>query len=174
MNILRKRRSIRKFKECKVEDEKVLEIVKSGFYAPSAGNEQPWEFVIIDDRNLLYKLAKISSYWNLLRECHDAIIVVGNLSREKFEGNWIIDLSASTQNLLLEIENQGLGGVWLGVYPEEDCMVRVASLIGCDGEIYIPFSIVAFGYKNEVKEELDRFDKNRVHKNYLNRQDFYR
>ncbi len=86
---------------------------------------------------------------------------MGNLSRERFQGNWTIDLSASTQNILLEIENQGLGGVWLGVYPEEDRMARVASLIGCDGEIFIPFSIVAFGYKNEVKEEVDKFDKGR-------------
>ncbi len=167
MSIIRKRRSIRKFKDCKVEEEKVVEIVKSGFCAPSAGNEQPWEFIIVDDRNLLYKLAKISPYWNLLKDCQDAIIVVGNLSREKFEGNWILDLSASTQNLLLEIENQGLGGVWLGVYPEEDRMARVASLVGCDGEVYIPFSIVAFGYKNEVKEEIDRVDESRIHKNRL-------
>ncbi|NQT67139.1 MAG: nitroreductase family protein, partial [Actinobacteria bacterium] len=55
--IIKKRRSIRHFKNIHVEDEKILQIIDAARLAPSSANRQPWRFIIVKDRNLLVKIS---------------------------------------------------------------------------------------------------------------------
>jgi nitroreductase len=161
MESIYKRRSIRKYTSEPVQQEKLLEFIKAGMNAPSAGNQRPWQFVIITERKLLDEIPKFHPYSLMLHEASAAILVCGNLECEKHKGYWVQDCSAATQNILLEITDQGLGGVWLGVYPREDRVEGLRKLLNIPEQI-IPFSLIAVGYPAEEKPPKNEFDHSRI------------
>lgn len=156
------RRSIRKYTGEKISDEKIKKILKAGMYAPSGGNAQPWDFVVVRDKKLLGEMTKVHPYSHPLKEADCAIIVCGNLEKEKFKDLWIQDCSAATENILLASHALGLGSVWLGLYPEMDRVDGVRNLINAPANV-VPFSIVSLGYPAEEKSIPDRYDENNVH-----------
>jgi len=76
----------------------------------------------------------------------------------------LIDLSIATENLLLEITSQGLGGVWLAVAPLEDRMRLVESVLGIDTGKLRAFALVPVGYPAERRTQQDRYDPSRIHR----------
>ena len=158
------RRSIRKYKPQAVPDEIITELLTAAMSAPSAGNEQPWEFVVINDRKLLDRIPEFHPYATMLKEAPVAILVCGDLKREKHKGYWVQDCSAATENILIAVEEKKLGAVWLGIYPREERVAGLRKLLGIPENI-VPFSLIAIGYPAEVKEPADRFDHVRVHQN---------
>lgn len=164
MDTIRNRRSIRKYTAQPVPQELVTRLLEAAMSAPSAGNEQPWEFIVITDREVLQAITKVHPYSQMLKEAPLAIVVSGNLEREKYPGFWVEDCSAATENILLEAENIGLGGVWLGVYPHDERVKGLAELLGLPSSV-VPLSIVALGYPAEKKPPSERFDPSRVHTN---------
>jgi nitroreductase len=161
MNAIFSRTSIRKFQKREVENEKIELLLKAAMAAPSAGNQQPWEFYVIKNKDLLEELAKCSPYAGCAKEAPIAIV---NCYRKNV---WVpeyaeIDLSASTENILLEAVELGLGAVWLGVAPLKDRMQQVKEILEIPDDLQ-PFAIIPFGYPvNEMKQQ-DRYDQNRVH-----------
>lgn len=91
----------RKYTSGKVPYKMLLDFIKAGMNAPSAGNEQPWHFVIIDDRNLLKKITKIHSYSSMLKQAPAAILVCADLGLFAYDEYWVQDCSAATENILL-------------------------------------------------------------------------
>jgi nitroreductase len=91
-----KRRSIRKYKDKKVEKEKIEKLLKAAVAAPSAGNEQPWHFVVIRDRNILNHLAEVHPYAKMLKDAPLAVAVCGDLNKQRHEGFWVQDCAAAT------------------------------------------------------------------------------
>jgi nitroreductase len=164
MNAIYKRRSIRKYTSKEVPDEKLLEFVKAGMNAPSAGNQQPWRFVIVTERSLLDKIPGVHPYAEMLKEAPAAILVCGDLGLESHKGYWVQDCSACTENILLEIADQGFGGVWLGVYPREDRVEGLRKLFNIPENI-VPLSLIAVGYPAEQKPPRNEFDKSRIRYN---------
>lgn len=162
MDSIRNRRSIRKYTSQPVPQDLVSKLLEAAMAAPSAGNEQPWEFVSITDRDVLRAITKVHPYSQMLKEAPLAIVVCGNLEREKYPGFWVEDCSAATENILLEAEDCGLGGVWLGVYPHDDRVKGISELLGLPASV-IPLSLVAIGYPAEKKPPSDRFDASRIH-----------
>ncbi len=155
------RRSIRKFKDIPIEDEKLQQILKAGMNAPSAGNQQPWEFVVIKNKDTLQKLCDVAPHWFMLKECVAAIVVCGNKNKEKFPGYWIQDCSASLQNILLQATSLGIGSVWLGATPIKERVEFVKNIINAPENIE-PLGIVALGYADEQKPANDKFDENMI------------
>jgi nitroreductase len=164
MEAIFSRRSIRKYTSQKVSEKVVEELLKAGMAAPSAGNQQPWHLVVIDDRKILDEIPTVHPYSEMLKEAQVAILVCGDLKAEKHTGYWVQDCSAATQNILLAVEAQGLGGVWLGVYPREDRVSGIRKLLNLPDHI-VPLSLVPVGYKGERKPPADRYDASRVHRN---------
>jgi nitroreductase len=164
MDTIRNRRSIRKYTAQPVPQELVTRLLEAAMSAPSAGNEQPWEFIVITDREVLQAITKVHPYSQMLKEAPLAVVVCGNLEREKYPGFWVEDCSAATENILLEAEDIGLGGVWLGVYPHDERVKGLAELLGLPSSV-VPLSIVALGYPAEKKPPAERFDPSRVHTN---------
>jgi len=80
------RRSIRKYTAQPVPEELVTELLKAAMAAPSAGNEQAWQFVVIRDRALLDAIPKFHPYAAMVKYASVAIVVCGDLSREKYKG----------------------------------------------------------------------------------------
>lgn len=164
MNVIFRRRSIREYTGKKVSDELVEKVLRAGMAAPSAGNQQPWHFIVIDDREILNKIPKVHPYSKMLKNASHAIVVCGDVSLQRYEGYWVQDCSAATQNMLLMATELGLGSVWLGVYPVEERVAGIEQLFNLP-EGVIPLSIISIGYPAETKEPADRFNPSRVHKN---------
>jgi len=158
------RRSIRKYTNKKITDKELEELLKAAMAAPSASNEQPWEFIIVTDNKILESITKFHTNSQMLKEAAAAIIVCGNLTKEKVPGYWIQDCSAATENILIEARYLGIGSVWLGVYPTKERVKGVKKLFNLPKKI-IPLSIVSLGYPAEEKEPSKRYDESRIHTN---------
>lgn len=162
MEAIYKRRSIRKYTDQEVADSDIESIISAGMAAPSAGNQQPWEFMVVKERETLKKITDIHPYSDMLDQASAAIIVCADLRREKHKGYWVQDCAAATQNILLEATSRGIGTVWLGVHPREDRVNGIKKLFALPEEV-IPLCVISIGYPAEDKGESDRFDKKRIH-----------
>lgn len=157
------RRSIRKYDSRNVPDDLVNEVIRAGMYAPSAGNERPWHFVVIRERRLLDEIPSFHPHSMMVKAASCAILVCADLVLEKHKGYWVQDCSAATQNMLLGAHSKGLGAVWVGVFPREERVKGFRKLLGIPEEI-IPFSLIPLGYPAEKKETEERFDSSRIHR----------
>lgn len=162
MNAILSRRSIRKYKDIKVSEEIVEYLLKCGMSAPSAGNEKPWEFIVLRDKEVMKKITEVHPYSKMLLNTDVAIVVCGDESKEKFKGFWVQDCSAATENILLAAEEKELGAVWLGVYPIIDRVNAIKEVLNLP-ESVIPLSIIPVGYPDEERKTEDRFNKERIH-----------
>ena len=158
------RRSIRKFHNQAIEEEKQKIILQPGMQAPSARNTQPWHYIIIDDKSVLDKIAVVHPYAKMLSEAPLAIAVCGDLHMESGVEYLSINCSAATQNMLLAAHDLGLGAVWLGIYPRGERMRDLSELLALPGHI-IPITLVALGYPAEIVPKRDRFREDRIHRN---------
>jgi nitroreductase len=157
------RRSVRQYAPQPVPDEVVRELLAAAMQAPSAGNQQPWHFVLVADRNQLTALAGVLPYGQMLRSAPLAVVVCGDPELARHPGFWVQDCSAATQNLLLAAHAEGLGAVWLGVYPIEERVAGVQQLLGMPGHV-VPLCVVPLGYPASKPEPpARRYDEARVH-----------
>ncbi len=157
------RRSIRKYKEEPVEQEKIDKMLRAAMYAPSAGNEKPWHFIVIKDREIMTAITKFHPHTHMLKEAPLAIIACADIKNIKYDGAfWIQDIAASVQTLMLEAEHLGIGTCWCGVYPKKELVDNLAKLLSLPENI-IPAAIVAVGYPAEQREVRDRYSAQRVH-----------
>jgi nitroreductase len=164
MNALLARRSIRKYTDNPVSDGDIQEVIKAAMEAPSAGNEQPWHFVIMDDRKILDQIPSFHPHSQMVKSAPVAILVCGDLDKEKHKGYWTQDCSAATQNLLLAVHAKGLGAVWVGVYPRDERVEGFRNLLNIPENV-VPFSLVPIGHPAEEKPPGDRHDPSRIHTN---------
>ncbi|NLD50386.1 MAG: nitroreductase family protein [Clostridiaceae bacterium] len=162
MEAILNRRSIRKYTDKPVTEEDIRCLLQAAMSAPSAGNQQPWHFVIIRDRSILLKITEVHPYSQMLAQAQAAILVCGDESLEKHKGYWVQDCSASTENILIAAQEKGLGTVWLGVHPNEERKAGIKKILGIPDNI-TPFSIVSIGYPAEKKEPSNRYNEERIH-----------
>jgi nitroreductase len=158
------RRSIRRYTGEKIGSELIQMVLEAGMAAPSAGNQQPWHFMVLDDRNVLDAVPEHHPHSSMIREAPIAILVCGDISVEKHQGYWVQDCAAATENMLVAVTALGLGAVWLGVYPREDRVQGLKGLLGLPDHI-IPFSLIPVGRPAEEKPPAGRYDTSRVHYN---------
>ncbi|MBI4863929.1 MAG: nitroreductase family protein [Candidatus Riflebacteria bacterium] len=156
------RRSVRVYKNAPVDEAKVNDCLAAAMAAPSAGNQQPWQFVVIADRTKLDAIPGFHPYAAMVKKAPLAIVVCGDLSREKYKGFWVQDCSAATQNLLLAAHAMGLGAVWCGLYPDESRVDGMRKLLGLP-ETVVPLALIPIGWPSEACSRIDRFDAKRVH-----------
>ena len=156
LEAIQTRRSVRKFTDKKISSDLIEKVLHAGMSAPSAGNQQPWHFIVIDDKKMLEEVPKVSLYAPMAKDASVAIVVCGDTKLEKYPGFWVQDCSAATQNMLLAAHALGLGAVWSGIYPLEDRVSGYRSLLGIPENV-IPLSIVIMGYRLEVPKPEDRY-----------------
>lgn len=158
------RRSIRKYTDKEITDAQVEMIIKTGMYAPSASNQQPWHFIVIKDRKILNKIAEVHPYAKMLTQAQLAISVCGDENLELSKGYWVVDCSAATQNMLLAVHDLGLGAVWLGIHPREERKNEIRKIFSLPDNIQ-PLSLISIGYPAEEKDIPERFKPERIHYN---------
>ena len=164
MEAILTRRSIRKFKGDPVPQDLLDRLLEAAMSAPSAGNEQVWEFVVLTDRRLLDEIPTFHPFAQMLKTAPAAILICGDLSRRKYEGFWVQDCAAATQNVLLAAHALGFGAVWVGVHPNPQREEPVRRLVGLPDHV-TPLSLIPLGYPAEHVEPAHRFDPKRVHHN---------
>lgn len=162
MEAMSTRRSIRTYTEKEISDEMIEQIIKAGMMAPSAGNQQPWHFIVTRDREKMDKIPSFHPYASMLKKASIAIVVCGDPNGKKWPDFWVQDCSAAVQNMLLAARGIGLGTVWAGVYPLEDRMEGIRKTFGIPDSIY-PFAIVPVGWPDTDFKPMDRYNASLVH-----------
>lgn len=161
MNEIFHRTSIRKYTEQQVEKEKIEQLLRAAMAAPSAGNQQPWEFYVVTDKDVLKALSECSPYAGMLQDAPVGIVVCCQADCRMPEYAQI-DCSAAIENLLLEADFLGLGAVWLGIAPLKERMDAARKVLKIPEHLYA-FSFIACGYPAEEKKQQDRYDEARIH-----------
>lgn len=117
------RTSVRAYTDRAISESQVDTLLRAAMAAPSAGNKQPWRFIVIRDKETLSYIADNFNSMTMMKNAAVAIVVCGDTAAT-FPGEgvdyWIEDTSAATENLLLAAHAMGLGAVWCGVYPMSD------------------------------------------------------
>ena len=103
--IINTRRSIREYADKPVNDDDILKILKAGMQAPGSRlGAEPWEFVVVKDKETLAKLGEIKPR---VTKASVAIVLVANIERAFYKTVWQQDMGAAAENMLLEAVNLG-------------------------------------------------------------------
>jgi nitroreductase len=158
------RRSIRTFKPQDVTEETIEKLVDAARHAPSAGNIQPWEFVIARKPETKKKLAKAAFNQTLFEEAPAVIVVCADENRSSMRYGkrgetlyCIQDTAAATQNMLLTAYSLGLGTCWVGAFNEDEAKQALKTPNGVR-----PVAMVPVGYPNKVPSERGRRPVNQI------------
>lgn len=156
------RRSIRKYSGEPVSDQELETVLRAGFHAPSAHNIQPWEFIVIKDKNKHKSIAELHTYAKMLPQADVCIIVCGDKNKQSMTGFIIEDCSAAIQNILLAAHGIGLGAVWCGLYPVTHLTKGIKKICSLPSNI-IPIGMVVLGHKGEERKQVDKYNAEKIH-----------
>lgn len=162
MSIIFKRKSVRKFKQEKVPDELIENLLKAGMQAPSSCNSQPWEFIVVSESEDKHAISQMHKFAKPAANASHLIITLGNLNEAKVIGMIEQDLGACNENILLQATHEGLGAVWLGFHPIEERTLRLKEYLEIP-DYCIPFSVICVGWPAQDSEVKLRYDKSKVH-----------
>ena len=162
MNAIFQRISVRKYQPRPVEPEKIEKILRAAMAAPSAGNQQPWEFYVVRNPSVIQELSQCSPYAGCAANATVVIVPCLKMDGLHFPELGEIDLAIAAENNLLEITELGLGGVWLAVAPIQERMEKANAALGIGGRLSA-FALIPVGYPAEERPQQNRFDANRIH-----------
>ncbi|MFT4221456.1 nitroreductase family protein [Dysgonomonas sp.] len=162
LSVIFNRKSVRNFiKDRQVSDEDIQTLIKAGMAAPSGKDTRPWQFLIINDRDILDKMAKELPTAKMLAEVPMAIVVCGDTVRSSY---WYLDCSAATENILLAAEALDLGAVWTASYPYRDRMATVIKYTNMPAQV-LPLVVIPIGYPKGNHSAKDKYDESKIHMN---------
>jgi len=152
LSAIRERRSIRSFLDKEVTESEIRKIIECGTLAPSAGNLQPWEFVVVRDKRRKGALAQAAYDQDFIAEAPVVIVVLANRARSArvygrrgSELYAIQDTAAAIQNMLLAAREMGYGACWVGAFDED----AVAEIVKAEPETK-PVAIIPVGYARHL------------------------
>ncbi len=163
LELIFKRRSIRKYTGEKVSAEMVENLLKAAMAAPSACAKDPFRFIVMDDPAVRATIAELLPNGPFLKDAPLGIMVLGDLDAAHMnnESYLLQDCSAAVENILLAAEAQGLGACLLGVHPRQERIVKIREYFKLPEHI-LPISIIAVGHPAEHKEPRSRFNPDYV------------
>jgi nitroreductase len=144
LEAIRDRRSIRRYQRKDVPEEKVMQVLEAGRWAPSAHNSQCRKFIVVRNEKTRRELAQIATYGSFLAESPVAIAVVIDPSSSNHP---VEDGAAATQNMLLAAHSIGLGSCWIGAYGS-GYEARARLILGIPDDRRL-LSLIALGYAAE-------------------------
>jgi len=153
LDVIKNRRSIRRFKKQTVDEKLVKEIIEAGTWAPSGLNNQPWKFVVVRSPAVKYKLAELTHYRTIIQEAPLCIAVFLDTALSYDRTKDVQAIGACMQNILLAIHALGLGGVWLGEILKNS--EKVKQLLGVSPALEF-MAVVALGYPDEKNITAER------------------
>ncbi|HZJ80962.1 MAG TPA: nitroreductase family protein [Dysgonamonadaceae bacterium] len=156
-DLLIQRRSIRKYTEDLLQPEETEMILKAALLSPTSKNSHSWQFVVVEDKEMLQKLANCKPHGsNFVANCALAIVVLGN---PLVSDVWIEDASIASFAMQLQAEDIGVGSCWVQVRERQfDENITAADYVRNALEIPMPYevlSIIAFGKKEKERKPND-------------------
>lgn len=161
-NAIFTRTSTRQFEDRPVESKYIIKILRAAMAAPSACNQQPWEFYVTDDKEIITKLSQVSPYAKPVANAPVVIIPCYHTDGLIVEQMVEIDMAICTENILLEAEALGLGAVMIGIAPMPERMNAVAEILKLP-ENFKAFTIIPVGWPVNKRPQEDRYEPSRVH-----------
>jgi nitroreductase len=139
LDFIKERRSIRAFQDKQIPEKEIEMILEAGRWAPSASNRQPWNFLLIKNRDVLKKLARVTGYGWFIGEASFAVAIVGKPRTSK--NYYIIDTSLVSMNMMLMAWSLGIGTCWIGSINKE----RAKEILELSRHDYL-LTVLPFGY----------------------------
>ena len=159
---LKTRRTIRSFKDEKIPEEDLEEIIDCGRLAPTANNTQPWEFILIKNNDKLKEIGEACTYGDFIKNASACILVAGKNDK----GHLIEDGSAATENILLAAHALGYGGGWVAGW-DKSYSDEVLSIVNAE-ELEL-VSVLAIGIPDENPSPQKRSLEDVMHKEEFQR-----
>jgi len=143
-------RSIRKYKDKKVEDEKISRVLNAARLAPSALNNQPWKFIVVSENDMIEKINyACNQTWFTPTMIIGCVDPAESYVREDGEGYWKMDLALAIHNLMLTAWDEGLGTCLVSAFSEKE----VKELLDIPHYIRV-LVLTPLGYPDEEKSEI--------------------
>lgn len=157
MELVKSRRSTRKFTEEKISEDQVVELMKAALMAPSSKRATPWQFILVDEADKLEKLSTCKAHAGKLIAGAPLAIVV--LADPLVSDVWIEDASIASTFIQLQAESLGLGSCWVQVRQRVDkdevsAEDNVRQILDIPLQMQV-LAIIAVGHKDEKKEPFD-------------------
>ena len=146
LELIKARRSIRKFTSRKVDENLLNQIIEAGMWAPSGLNNQPWRIAIIQDSYTKQAIAPLTRYSPIIEEAPVLLLVFLDVDSSYDRTKDIQAIGACIQNMLLTIHTLDLGGVWLGeILKNKD---KVSEIVNAPDNLEL-MAIIALGHPAE-------------------------
>ena len=162
MNAIFTRTSTRQFESRPVESKYIIKMLRAAMAAPSAVNQQPWEFWVTDDKDIISRLSQVSPYATPAKNAPVVIVPCWNTEGLRAEPMVQIDMAIATENILLEAEELGLGAVMIGIAPLPDRMDAVAEILHLPAN-FKAFTIIPVGWPVNKRPQEDRYEPAKIH-----------
>src|SRR3989344_2594413 len=159
--VLNNRRSVRLYKNKIVERIKIYKIIQAGILAPSAGNLQSWNFILVDDTEVKNQIVTAAMQQDWMFNSQIIVICSNPENTKKFYGlrgealYTVQDCAAAIENMLLEATNLGLGSCWIGAFDEK----AISRILKLPDNIR-PQAIITIGYSDETPAMPRRYNLN--------------
>lgn len=150
LNLIKERRSIRKYKKEKIDRESIIKILEAGRFAPSAENNQPWRFFVLTQEDSIKSIGKACKYAFLNTFVQEAPLAIVIYS-EKTHHFVKIDCGLSAQNMMLEAHALGIGSCYIGAFREKS----IKKILGLSEKEKI-LGIITFGYPEKIPSAPER------------------
>lgn len=161
------RTSVRSYSDRPVGKETVDTLLRAAMAAPTAGNKQPWRFVVIDDKEILQSIGENFHTMTQAKNAALAVIMCGD-TEATFSGDaigyWIQDVAAASENLLLAAHAVGLGAVWCGIYPQMARVEQFSRMLNLPSNI-VPMACICIGYPQGQTLPKDKWKPQYIHYN---------
>lgn len=155
-DVIKKRRSVRKYRKDKIPEDVLKRILEAGRIAPSAKNIQPWKFIVIKDEEIKKKVAEAckKQLWMA-----DADVIVCGCAIEEiaygkmggYMSSYPVDLAIAMDHIILAATNEGLGTCWIGAFDEKE----VKKVLNIPEDIRV-VALTPIGYPAEEPKDRGR------------------
>ncbi len=152
LDIILHRRSIRRYQDRPIEKEKIETLLQAALASPSSKHLNPWEFVVVDNKDMLCRMAACRTYGSqMLKEAAAGIVICMDASQTD---TWQCDGAIAAENILLCAADMGLGACWVQVYNREGAEELVRSVCKIPEQLHV-LCIISLGYPNEEKRPIN-------------------
>ena len=155
-NCIKTRRSIRKYKDQKVPKELIEDIIDSVRYAPSSHNTQPWDFIIVDKKELKEHLSQVHQWAGFAKDSDKIIVVCYDTNKCKWSPSKFANPAIAATYILLNAHDAGLGACWIYIKDSEEPEIekKVKSILNIPDFLDV-LCMIPIGYPDETPGDKD-------------------
>ena len=162
LNFIKERRSIRQYQEKEIPDDEIEMILEAGRWAPSGSNKQPWEFIVVKDKDIIQQIEKTASYGKFMKKVPVLIAIVG---KPEINLKWYVqDTSLASMNMMLMAWGLKIGTCWIGTMNRE----KAKEILGLGKDEFL-LTVLPLGYiKGDIPSPTPRKDMDEIKREIKN------